>query len=277
MNTVKSGRPSRKRWLWFILPLLLLLFACGAIGIWLYRGRSVQARNLGPRVSIITPASGAFLDLGTPLRVTAAGVDPNGVNRLELYIGGVLTAVQTSRASGGSTSLEGFAASWTPTKTGRYLLMARGYRNDGHFADSSVVLVDVVKPAADALGTLAELLPAPAGVPCPDLNHLASMLGVSLEDLLVLNPSLRGTDASSPVDCAIHINLPRPAAPPPGLDGGTPGGSGAPATTPAPSTAGTPAPATTPAATPAATSGGTGSPATPPVPLPVTSPVSEIV
>ncbi len=266
MKTSKPTTPRRPRWLLIVLPLLLLLLVCGAIGIWLATSHPAQAHNLGTSVSILTPATGDFLDLGTPLRVTATGSDPKGVTRLELYIGGVLTAVQTSTGSSGSTSLEGFAASWTPTTTGRYYLMARSYRSDGHFADSSVILVDVIKPSAAVGGTLADLLPAPVGVPCPDLNHLASMLGVSLEDLLVLNPSLRGTDAGSPVDCSIHINLPRPAAPPPGLDGGTPGGPGSPAATPAPSTAGTPAPATTLAPAP----GGTSAPATPPAPLPGT-------
>jgi hypothetical protein len=201
----------------------MLLGAAG--GIWFLTGRSAQARDLGPSVSITTPVTGDILDLGNPLTVSATGYDPRNITRLELYVNGILTAVQASTPDTESSSLDGFAASWTPTTAGRYILTVRGYTSDGLFADSSIVIVDVVTPASQVTGSLAELLPAPADQPCPSLNQIALMLGISLEDLLALNPGLRGTDADLSLECVTIITLPRSTTPPPGLDGGSPGGS----------------------------------------------------
>jgi hypothetical protein len=43
--------------------------------------------------------------------------------------------------------------------TGRYILTAQGYRSDGLFADSSIVIVDLVAPASQVTGSLREILP----------------------------------------------------------------------------------------------------------------------
>jgi len=239
MSASKSPRLRRRRWP-FVIILVLLLVLLGVAGaIWFLTGRSAQARDLSPSVSITTPVSGDILDLGNPLTVSATGYDPRNITRLELYVNGILTAVQASTPDTESSSLDGFAASWTPTTAGRYILTVRGYTSDGRFADSSIVIVDVVSPASQVTGSLAELLPAPVDQPCPSLNQIASMLGISLEDLLALNPGLRGTDADLSLECATIITLPRSMTPPPGLSGGssgnpdgTPGGTGDTGTTP---------------------------------------------
>jgi hypothetical protein len=101
---------------------------------------------------------------------------------------------------------------------GRYILMVRGYRQDGHFADSSVVLLDVVARANQITGRLADILPAPVAGTCPSLEQLASAFGISVPDLLALNPGLRATAASLPLACNTSLTLPRPVSPPPGLD-----------------------------------------------------------
>jgi hypothetical protein len=262
MSTSIPPKPRRRRWSVALILLVLLVLLSVAGGIWLFTGRSAQARDMGPGVSISAPVTGALLDLGTPLSVSATGYDPKGITRLELYVNGVLTAVQANTPDSISSSLEGFTASWTPTAVGRYILTARGYRSDSQFADSSIVILDVVAPANQVTGSLGELLPVPPDMPCPNLNQLASMLGVSIEDLLTLNPGLRGTDADLPLECGVHITLPRSTTPPPGLDRGSPGGSGS---TPG----GTGEPGTTPGSA-STLLGGTGEIGAPPIPLPGT-------
>jgi len=203
---------------------IILLLLAG--GLWFMHTRPVVALDWGPGVNIANPANGAVLDLGMPLIVTASGIDPQGVTRLELYVNGVLTAVQQSTDTGGSNPLQGFTASWTPTTAGRYTLTVRGYRSDGRFGDSSLVIVDVMASQADVTGTLADLLPAPTDVPCPSLNEVATALGVPVPDLLALNSSLSSTETSLPLNCAADITLPRPTTPPPGMDVGSSGGTG---------------------------------------------------
>lgn len=226
MPASKLHRPQRRRWsvLFILILLLVLLVVAGAI--WFLTGRSAQAHDLGPSVSILTPVTGDVLDLGTPLSVSATGYDPGNITRLELYVNGILTAVQASTPENESSSLDGFAASWTPATAGRYILTVRGYTSDGRFADSSVVLLDVVPPPGQVTGSLAELLPAPTDQPCPSLNQIASMLGISLEDLLALNPELSGTDADLSQACGTVMTLPRSTTPPPGGEAGSPGSPG---------------------------------------------------
>ncbi|MCX6056789.1 MAG: Ig-like domain-containing protein [Chloroflexi bacterium] len=220
-NSSQKLKPQRRIWLFVLI--LLLLFVL--VGLWLYTGRSVQTRDPSPAVTISKPVTGDVLELGRPFMVTAKGFDPLGVTRLELYVNGTLTAVQKNTVPE-RYYLEGFDDAWMPTSAGRYMLMIRGYRSDGRFADSRIVLVDVVVPAAFITGTLVDILPASTDRPCPSLNQLATMLGISIEDLLTLNPGLVGTDADLPLDCKANISLPRPITPPPGIDGGTSAGTG---------------------------------------------------
>jgi hypothetical protein len=278
MSASNPPKRSRRRLLFLFIPLLLAIL-CVLIGIWLFLGKPVSARDLGPSVYITTPVTGAIYEVGSPVRVTASGSDLRGMTRLELYVGGVLTAVQESPIASGTNPLDGFDTSWIPPSVGRYLLTVRGYRSDGRFADSSVVLVDVVARADRVTGPLGALLPAPADAPCPSLNQVATALGISLEDLFVLNPGLRTMNPDLSTDCGMVITLPRPTTPPPGMSrssdfgAGTPpsGGEAGSGSTPGSGSPGitvTPAPVTGPAPLP----GITPSPVTGPAPLPGITP-----
>ncbi len=224
------------------LLILVVLLVVG--GVLLFNsGTATAAMTVGPIVNIVTPPSGQRAELNVPVLVQARAEHASMIARVELYADGALVAVQASTLPNGSNPLM-FMQRWTPTTTGRHVLMTRAYARNGGHADSSIVYVDVVELLTPSVSVNVDSIPRREGAPAPSLNDIASASEIPAERLRAANPTL---DPTRPITPGTPIEIPLAPAPPP-----------------------PPAPPAPPGAPPAPPGGG--APPAPPVPLPENPP-----
>lgn len=203
-----------------LISLLILVVVIAAIAAF-FIFRHPKATDLPPIVSIDTPASGNLAEINVSLGIQAQAEDFPGVKRVELYADGALVAVQESDLANGGNPLI-LNQSWTPLTLGRHALVARGYDSSGKFGDSTVVYVDVVELISPSMTINVDELQHGDSIPSPSLGQIADAGGVSVDDLLGVNPSLSGTDPNAPLPPGTVVTVPRTPAPAPSETGGTP-------------------------------------------------------
>lgn len=126
--------------------LLVLVF----LAVW-YFNNQVPATVNPPAVTIITPATGAQMEVGAPLTVQATAVDNKGVLRMELWADGALVAQENSPAAEGrSPFLVNFV--WTPQAPGPHTLDVRAYNVD-NLSSAPVAVTVTVNPTLAAAAT----------------------------------------------------------------------------------------------------------------------------
>lgn len=189
------------------LPILLIVVTlCGAVGlvagIWTILSLRHTARTAGPYVMIESPDQGTTLGVGADVLVHAYGRDPDGVTRIELWADGVLTAVEESSSSEGSTPLP-LLADWAPEAAGPHLLLVRAFDRHGDLGQVAVgVLAEEREAPAvyrmqDGLGDVPEDLWAAAAQDPASLEAAVATGEIPLEAVTPMSDE-EGGEASPP-------------------------------------------------------------------------------
>lgn len=224
--------------------LLLLLLLCGGAAAWLYL--SSQAQGTRAFVQIRAPQSGELTEVNAtlPLMVYAEASRP--VLRLEVYADGALVA-----AANGENNALTLVQPWTPTTSGRHVLVARAFFAADDFADSQVVFVDTADLSAVPMETNVDAIQRGEGVTEIRVGDLAAAAGTTPAEIARLNPGLPAAPEAV-IPPGTPLNLPRRPNPPPSAPSASPsGGSSAPPSVPAVPPPAPGAPGSDPAAPPA--------------------------
>jgi hypothetical protein len=232
-----SARPSR---LPLVLGLLLggLIVAAIAVALFLTLG---QDRGQ-PIVTILSPAPGAQVDIGTPIKLEATASGVRDLTRLELLVDNASVAVVTSPDPAGASSLT-VSQEWTFDQASTHVVSAQAYTAGGE----AIAPVAVSVVVGESLG---EVAPSPS--PVQEATPPTVIPSPTIPSPAISSPTIPPPTAPSPTS-------PPPAAPSPTVPPPT-------ATPPAP----TPAPTPTPTAevpTPSPTPGPTPPPADAPAPV----------
>lgn len=167
--------------------------------------------TLHPIVTLRVPTISDLAEIQQPLLVEATAEHPKGITRSELYADGALVAVQGSTFNDGSNPLL-FGQPWTPLTPGRHILMVRAYTDEGVFADSNVVAMRVFNVLTRGSRFVVDRWPRPLNAPLPSLTEIARKTGVSIEDLIRVNPALSGFDTRAPLLSGTFVTVPRTLA-----------------------------------------------------------------
>ncbi len=109
----------------------------------------VIAANGAPTVALTAPSSGASLQQGTPVTLTASALDSDGLVSSVVFL---VNGVQV-----GSVGALPYVAQWTPPGPGTYSIVARAIDNSGNVTDSAARSVSV---AANGAPTVSLTFPA---------------------------------------------------------------------------------------------------------------------
>lgn len=109
---------------WMILLVGLLISGCA-------RGNAEpQATTNGPVVQITAPPSGARIPTGREVEIQSTATDPAGVERIELYVDGVLIRIDTPPAAEGQSAFS-VVQRWVPSQPGPVQVEVRAYNVQG--------------------------------------------------------------------------------------------------------------------------------------------------
>ncbi len=206
--------------------LITLLLAC-ACNLPFFAGSDAQtAAPPGPIVNIQQPSPGAQVEKGDSFLISAIAMDEAGVVRIDLWVDDQMILSQGSPDANGVTP---FSLNYplVAAEEGSYTLVARAYNSQGLMGASAAHPVNVTAAAAKSASAAQEL--GQYVVQQGDtLENIARRAGVSVEEILKLNPSIsNGQVAPGQV---IIIPLPKAppvaAAPPQAAAGGQPGQPG---------------------------------------------------
>ena len=191
-----------------LFALVALLLIAGLIGYVLTR-RTLDKTPLV--TSILSPQNEEQVETNQPLLVQSEATYSSGVSRVEVYADGALILAQDA-AEEGSTSLSVDGA-WIPLTPGSHVLSARGYGSDETFSDSEIITVLVNEPPDNVVINVDTIKKEP-GSPNPSLADIASVYGMTPEELASRNPALSGTSHTEPLPPGSRIDAPRPPSPP---------------------------------------------------------------
>lgn len=104
--------------------------------------QEAKARTL---VLFHAPLNGDQLEVGQISSIHATARDENNVTRMELWIDGELTQVETSRVPGGISPFP-LVTNWEPIEVGRHTLTVRAFNSRGERAQASVN-IETFEPA----------------------------------------------------------------------------------------------------------------------------------
>lgn len=212
--------------------IVLLAGLCAAVVL---LARYDWRQGIALNATILTPLDGSQTPLNSEVVIEAGAVARRGVTRLEVYADGGLVLAENASQSG-QTPLA-LAGLWRPESAGRHVLVARAYGTENDFVDSAVVYVDVLPPS-DTVSINVDDLAAQPGSPSPSLSDLATLYGVTPEQLAQSNPGLSGTDPYAPLPPGTTVEAPASSSPP------SPPSPPAPPPPPPPPPPGAPAPPT---------------------------------
>ena len=115
---------------------LALIFAAAIIVLVLNQTQSV------PEVAVQQPLSGTQTKVGDPVLILASASDQKGINRVEIWVNGVLNANITSNNPSGQTVLP-VQYSWTPVTGGIHNISLKAYNVSGNVSEPANITVGV--------------------------------------------------------------------------------------------------------------------------------------
>jgi hypothetical protein len=152
-------------WLGGLLIVVVLILTLAGLTAWLLTRDRVQATPTTPSVFIQSPVAGSQVPVNEPVIVNATASDPDGITRVELWVGGNVVDQQQSAAPEGQPTFP-VTLRWTPTVAGSYTLELRAYDSQGTASPPTTVMVTVVGgPAAG--GVVTPTPSAPTETPAP--------------------------------------------------------------------------------------------------------------
>ncbi|MEO6350229.1 MAG: CARDB domain-containing protein [Candidatus Limnocylindrales bacterium] len=153
--------------------LMAVVCACASVPPSSTTGPTTNVAGGAPTVTIVSPANGVALPLGSDTAVLVSATDTVGVSRIDLASDGTVVATFTSPEANGQQSVSG-ELHWTPSILGAHTLSATAYRADGTASSPQTIAVLVVDnagstPAVPSSGEPTESSPAttPPSEPTP--------------------------------------------------------------------------------------------------------------
>ena len=114
-----------------------------------------------PTISITAPTSGAQFQVGQPVNVLSSASDASGINRVELYVDGVLFRTDPS-PNPSPNALVSFSQSWTAAVPGTHTLSVVAVSVEGQESAPWAITITVLGEGAEpALPSTTEGVPAP--------------------------------------------------------------------------------------------------------------------
>lgn len=171
-----------------------------------------ETRN-GPSVMIQTPMPGAHVTVGESFDFLASARDESGVVRLDLWIDGAAVLSQASPDANGLTTLS-LMYPLVATQSGTYALIVHAYNSQGELRDSAIHYVTAVEASASTQEYSRYIVQAG-----DTLESIAQKLGVGVDDLLKVNPSIKNGQVAPGQVVLIPIGVQPPvqaAVPAPG-------------------------------------------------------------
>jgi hypothetical protein len=132
-------------------------------------------RAEGPRLEVLSPGDFATVQLGESVDVVSTATDPQGVTRVELYVGEGLYRTDGCPTPEGETSWT-LTQTWWPTAPGHYTLTIVAYNGDGLASTPWAVAIEVAEGPATA-GTPIPTIPAATTTPAPGATSAAPSTG----------------------------------------------------------------------------------------------------
>ena len=142
-----------------ILPIVLALAVIGVPAC------DLLQESEGPTLEVMSPQDFAKVQLGESVDVVSTATDPQGVTRVELYVGENLYRTDGSPSPEGETSWT-FTQTWTPTAPGSYTLTVVAYNVDGLASTPWAVAIEVVEGPTTG-DTPVSTIPPATGTPPP--------------------------------------------------------------------------------------------------------------
>jgi hypothetical protein len=154
-------------WLGGLIVIVVLILTFAGLTAWLLTRNRVQETATTPSVFIQSPVAGSQVQVNQPLVVSVTASDPNGVTRVELWVGGNVVDQQQSAVAEGQPTFP-VTLRWTPTVAGSFTLEVRAYNRLGIASAPTTVMITVVgqQGAADTpTPTPQAETPTPGGPP----------------------------------------------------------------------------------------------------------------
>ncbi len=143
-----------------------------------------------PTVTITAPTNNSQVQINSPVTIQMIASDPNGIMRVELWVGNAKINEAVSPASGGQATLTA-SFQWTPSAAGTYTLEAKAYNVQGSVNPPTIVTVNAVTNASTT-GTVAPTSIGPSATPTAIVPNVPSL--VTLTDLNVRGGPSTGYD-----------------------------------------------------------------------------------
>lgn len=186
-----------------IIFLVAVCLGIGGFALWRQGAKEPQMI-----VEIKEPTMALMTNLNEAIPLIVYAEADARIARLEVYADGAIIAA----SNGDEQHVALLAQTYTPTTAGRHVLIARAFLDDGSFADSQVVFVDVLDMSALPVQINVDDLPRGEGVTEVSVADLAAASGTTVEEIARLNPSLTPTGS---VPSGTVVSIPR-RAPAPG-------------------------------------------------------------
>jgi pSer/pThr/pTyr-binding forkhead associated (FHA) protein/uncharacterized protein YgiM (DUF1202 family) len=154
-------------WLGGLLIVVVLILTFAGLTAWLLTRNRVQATPSTPSIFIQAPVAGSQVPVNQPVAVNATASDPDGITRVELWVGGNVVDQQQSAAPEGQPTFP-VTLHWTPTVAGGYTLELRAYDSQGTVSPPTTVMITVGAGGDGAVGVVVTPTPrAPTEPPTP--------------------------------------------------------------------------------------------------------------
>jgi hypothetical protein len=150
-------------WVGGLLILVVLILALAGLTAWLLTRDQGEAAPSVPTVFIQSPVAGSQVPINQPVTVNATASDPNGITRVELWVGGNVVDQQQSAVAEGQPTFP-VTMTWTPTAPGIYTLEVRAYSRLNVPSAPTTVMISVAEGQA-AVDTPTPSLPGDTPTP----------------------------------------------------------------------------------------------------------------
>lgn len=126
------------------LGLALTLSACGLL------------QPAGPKVEIVRPPSGTYVEVGREVEIQSTSTDSLGVTKVELWVNDELARTDDSPVSGGQSPFS-VIQPWTPPQAGEYTIVVKAYNSAGEAGESLPITLRARRAVSEATPTATSL------------------------------------------------------------------------------------------------------------------------
>jgi len=178
-------------WMLALLMLALWLMGCGASTPLPTSASTAAAQISRPTVLVSAPADGAQVVAGTTVQVQSTSHDARGVQRVELWVDGILYRADVAKEIDAPRDAT-ISQTWVAKDAGAHVLLVKAINLDGNASGGQTVRVSVIassSPTPNASPTFAAPAFATGTVPASCKLDAVFVADVSVPDGTTFKPS----------------------------------------------------------------------------------------